>query len=130
MAAKPAVKVEGARELQRALREMAGNTRDLTKVNKQAAQPVLEEARKLVPVVSGTLRRSIRVSARAKGAAVLAGKNTVPYAGPIHYGWPRRNIEAQPFLIDALAEKRQAVIDTYELYIGQLVVKVDVETPG
>ncbi len=25
----------------------------------------------------------------------------MPYAGPIHYGWPRRNIEPQPWLVNA-----------------------------
>ena len=25
----------------------------------------------------------------------------MPYAGPIHWGWPAHHIEAQPFLSDA-----------------------------
>jgi len=32
---------------------------------------------------------------------VQAGRASVPYAGPIHWGWPARNIEPQPFLTDA-----------------------------
>ena len=43
----------------------------------------------------------MRASRLAKGVRVSVGRATVPYAGAIHWGWPARNISAQPFLTDA-----------------------------
>lgn len=130
MAAGPRVEVEGAKELRRALKRMGHDVKDLTAINRKAAQPVLEKAKDIVPVRSGRLKRSIRLSATQKRAAILAGKSTVPYAGPIHFGWRRRNIEPQPFLYDALDERRQEVIDVYESHVEALVRRVDAMTPG
>ena len=130
MAAGPSVKVEGAAEFRRAMKHMGGDLRDLTKIHKKAAQPVKDRAQEIAPVRSGTLRRSIRIRATQKAAGILAGKATVPYAGPIHFGWPRRNIESQPFLYDAAEEKRSEVASIYGDFIGDLVKRVERETPG
>lgn len=126
----PSVEVEGAKELRRALKHMQGDLKDLTRVHKTAGQAVLDEAREIVPRVSGVLGRSIRVRASTSKASILAGKSSVPYAGPIHFGWRRRNIEPQPFLYDALDRRRQEVVDVYQDEVGRLVRKVDRETPG
>lgn len=56
------------------------------------------EAREQAPKRSGTLARTVRGRGQQKGAFISAGFKRVPYAGPIHYGWPSRNIEANPFL--------------------------------
>ena len=60
---------------------------------------------------------------------MLAGRKAVPYAGPIHFGWPARNIEPQPFLYDALDDKADEVAHLYGLGIEVLVDKLDRETP-
>jgi hypothetical protein len=61
---------------------------------------------------------------------VSAGRSrTVPYAGPIHYGWPARNIESQPFLLDAMGAKEGEVIRQYQDHIADLVIRVGRETP-
>jgi hypothetical protein len=133
MAAKAApgsVQIEGATELRRAMKRMGKDLSDLTQVNREAAKPVLERAKEIVPRRSGTLGRSIRVTASRSGAKVLAGKNGVPYAGPIHFGWPSRNIESQPFLYDAVADRHGQVVDIYESKIGTLIRRLDAETPG
>jgi hypothetical protein len=52
------------------------------------------------------------------------------YAGVIHFGWPRHNIEPQPFLYDALDKRFDEVTKLYELRIAALVQKLDRETPG
>jgi HK97 gp10 family phage protein len=124
-----AVEVTGAKELRKAMKHMGADLKDMTKANKAAAQPVYERSKDIVPRVSGVLGRSIRVSATRTRASILAGKGGVPYAGPIHYGWRRRNIEPQPFLTDALAEKRSEVVDIYGAFIGDLVKRLDRETP-
>jgi hypothetical protein len=54
---------------------------------------------------------------------VRAGRTSVPYAGPIHFGWPAHNIEPTPFLYDALDQRRSEVIDLYEQRVGDLIRK-------
>jgi len=123
-----AVAVDGLRELRRFLRQLPDDVgKDgLKKIHDKVAEPVERSAVTKVPRRSGDLAASIR---RAKGSAtkaqVRAGKARVPYAGPIHFGWPARNIRAQPFLTDALADKRTVVLDMYtdelDRFIGQMM---------
>lgn len=123
------VEVEGGPELRRAFRKFDDRLGDLRAVHRSAAEVVEGEAESLVPVRTGRLRESIRVSAGKTGAGVLAGRRTVPYAGPIHFGWRIRNIEPQPFLYDALDRRRDAVLETYRDGVGSLVTRFDREAP-
>lgn len=124
------VEVEGARELRRALKRLDGNLADLRDVHRDAAELVRQEAASLVPVLTGRLRSTLRVSARNVQAAVLAGgRSMVPYAGPIHFGWHARNIEPQPFLYDAADARRDEVRDTYERRVASLIHRFDREAP-
>ena len=66
---------------------------------------------------------------RQTGVSVLAGRSRVPYAGVIHFGWPAHNIEPQPFLYEALEDKREDVATLYGLGIEVLIDKLDRETP-
>jgi hypothetical protein len=126
----PAVEVSGAKELRKALQRMNADLKDLTAIHKEAGELVAAEARTLVPVLSGALQKSIRSKATKSKARVTAGNRLVPYAGPIHFGWPRHGIDPQPFLYDALDDRREEVIAKYEKGIEALVRRVDRETPG
>lgn len=126
---RPAIEVEGAKELRAAMRRMDGRLDDLKDVHRAAGEIVASAARAIVPRRSGRLGETIRVDRRASGASVLAGRSRVPYAGPIHFGWPRRNIEPQPFLYDALDSRRDEVAAKYAAAVGVLVRKLDAETP-
>ena len=128
-AGKPAVRVEGAAEFRRAMKRMGADLSDLTAINKAAAQKVAETARDKVPVLSGALESSIKAGATRTRGSVRAGSRSVPYAGPIHFGWPARNISPQPFIYEALDERKRDVIDAYEQHIEALVEKVARETP-
>jgi hypothetical protein len=60
----------------------------------EAAEAIAEEA----PQRTGRLSADVRGN-RAKGKAVVrAGRASVPYAGPINYGWEARNIEPALFM--------------------------------
>lgn len=126
------VEVRGDRQLRRALKRVEGNVGDLREVHRDAGEAVAGEARSLVPVESGMLRDTIRLSiklAGRQGTAILAGKGLVPYAGPIHFGWPARNIEPQPFLYDALDRRRGDVIDRYQRGVDSIIHRFDLEAP-
>lgn len=129
MAGTPAVKVTGAKEFRAAMKRMDGDLSDLSAINKAAAETVAGDARGRAPVLSGTLAGSIRAGATRTRGYVKAGSKGIPYAGPIHFGWPRHNIEPQPFVYDALDDRRGEIIDRYEAHIEALVDKVERETP-
>lgn len=120
---KPSIKVDGAREIRRALRSVDGGVEDLKATHAEAAQIVERRAAQLVPRRSGLLSSTVRSTGQASGGVVRAGLSRVPYAGPIHFGWPGHNISPQPFLYDALDDRRQQVIDAYESRVNQLIKK-------
>lgn len=125
------IQVTGARELRAALREADRelSAEQLKETNLKAAQVVEEEAQRTVPIVSGTLASTIRAAGQQAKAVVRAGKAAVPYAGPIHFGWARHNIEPNPFLYEATDRRADEVIRVYEKQVQQIVEKVGASTP-
>jgi len=130
-AGRPAARITGAKELRRALGRMDDGVKDFTKIGQEAADVVSAEARALSPRGETLrLRRSVRSRASKTRSSVAAGGGRIVYAGVIHFGWPRHNIDPQPFLYDALDKRSDEVIRLYENRITALVQKLDRETPG
>ena len=123
------IKVTGARELRAALKRAGDDMSDLKAIHKEAADKVRGEAKARVPVISGELGASIRSGATKTRSYVAAGRKLVPYAGPIHFGWPARNIEAQPFLYDALDDRKEQVTDLYNRRVEAMVRRIGATTP-
>jgi len=127
--AQPAIRIEGGRELRRAFREAGDDMSDLKDLHKRLADDVAGTAKTKVPVRSGRLQRSIRGSGTKTAARIRAGNNrksgptSVPYAGPIHFGWSARGIKAQPFMYDALDDRRQEVVDAYNRQVQEIIRK-------
>lgn len=124
MAGKPPaeIAVVGLAELSRLFRAAGGDlSEELREANKAAAEVVAAEARGRVPRRSGRLAKSIRATGGVRVAAVRAGGARMPYAGPIHFGWPAHNIRPQPFLYDAADDRRTEVIAVYEKNIADLI---------
>lgn len=133
------VKVTGAKELRKAIRQIEdaaakkGMQADLKGAYRTAARAVEVQAKMEAPRRSGRLAGSIKSKGTTTGASIVAGGlKSVPYAGPIHYGWPSRPnkskrwrggpIAANPFLTraaagsidivrDVLADELQRVLD-------------------
>lgn len=121
--ARPIIRVEGLKRLQADMRraEQKELAQGLREANKAAARTVADEAADRAPVRSGRLRKSVGVRASQRSAAVKAGSAArVPYAGPIHYGWPARNIEGQPFITEAIAAVGDAIREPYEAVVNAL----------
>lgn len=136
------VKVEGADELRRAIRETGDKdlAKSLRAANKTAAEIVAEAAIPHVPVgATGGLQRSIKAIASQTSGKVKAGSPArVPYAAAIHWGEgtgninhttgatlgrPERNIQGRPFLWEAADRMLRQVIETYEGEIDELLDK-------
>ena len=116
--------IQGLAEVNKALRSMSKETRDSMKAtHKKAAEIVIQGAKRYVPVVSGKLAASIRDGSTQRMGRVRVGSASVPYAGPIHFGWPARRIKPQPFIYDALDGRRNEVAAVYAKRIDELTVK-------
>ena len=124
-----ALQIEGGRKLRRAFREVGDDMSDLKELHKRLADDVADSAKRKVPVRSGRLQRSIRGSGTKTAARVRTGNNrksgpsSVPYAGPIHFGWGARGIRPQPFMYDALDDRREAVVRAYDDQVREIIRK-------
>lgn len=101
------IQVDGARQLRRTLRKAGDDLTELKEAHAAAARIAATEAAARAPRRSGALAGSVRSSGTKTAGIVRAGYARVPYAGPIHWGWPARNIEPQPFASEA-AKRTQA----------------------
>lgn len=112
--ARPLATVEGARRLRATLRAAGDNLDGLKAANQAVADVVTQRTRSKVPVRSGRLRGTVRGSGTKTAAVVRAGYKSLPYGGPIHWGWPARKIKAQPFMVDAAHETENRWRRLYE----------------
>ena len=106
------VVVEGLREKVKQLEALGLEVDDLKDAFAAIAAEGANLASRLAPRRSGKLASSVRGN-RAKGKAVVtAGRATVPYAGPINYGWRKRSIAPAAFMqrADAQLEDRAAAL--------------------
>lgn len=119
-------RIDGLLEVQRDLNRLGDDTKnEMQQTHLQAAEIVVLGAKRLVPYRTGRLAASIRALATKSSGRVRAGSASVPYAGPIHFGWPARRIAPQPFIYDALDPRRDDIKRLYEDRINGLVEKYD-----
>ena len=116
------VRIEGLEELRKRLMALDhGLAKRIKETNFDAAMLIARAANAHVPVgPTGRLARSIRAGATAHTGYVRAGGAAVPYAPPIHWGWPAHNISPNPFLYDALDERAIEVIALYEVRVAEI----------
>lgn len=91
-------KVTGLNSVVRALQEMGLETDDLKNAFSTIAREGAQVASSLAPRRSGRLAADVRGNRAKSKAVVTAGRSSVPYAGPINYGWPSRGIAANGFM--------------------------------
>lgn len=128
------VRIEGARQLRATLKRAGGDLQDLRAANRRAATTVVPAAAALAPKRSGNLAASIRAGATTRAGIVRAGKKRVPYAGPVHWGWPSRPdpargirggpIKPHPFLMRAAQDTEPQWVPIYEAEILSAIRKV------
>jgi HK97 gp10 family phage protein len=116
------IEIEGLGKLLRQLRQLDDDLVDEMKaINRAAADDVAARGRSKAPHRTGRLAASVRASSTLRSGVVRAGKRAVPYAGPVHFGWPRRHIRPNPFLWDALDDRRGHIEREYITRITRLV---------
>lgn len=121
----PAVQVEGARKLRASLKAAGLGVQDLKDAHKVVADQVLDAAKPVTPRRTGRLAASMRSSGTQGAAIVRAGGARVPYAGPIHWGWPRRHIAAQPWLADTADRTQNRWEATYLAALEHIIDRIE-----
>lgn len=118
------VQLEGAANLRRTLRRAGVELLGLKQAHAAAGSIVTPAAKGKAPSKSGALAGSIRAGTAAASLTIRAGGASLPYAGPIHYGWKKRNIRAQPFIVEAVDEKQGAMLTAYEAGVALIVNRI------
>lgn len=122
------IEVEGLRQVQKALRDLSKESRDdMKETHRQAGQIIVDAATPLVPLATGALLASIKSAPIQRQGRVRLGSAAIPYAGPIHFGWPARNISPNPFIYEVLDGRRAEVSRLYEQRIDEIIKKNDLD---
>ena len=76
----------------------------------------------------GDLRRSIKIRAarrRNDGTQAIEIYSSLPYANPIHWGWPKRGIRRDLFLIAALDAEQMQIVNEFKDAVEQEIAKLN-----
>lgn len=119
------IEVNGAGQLQATMRSAGKGLTDFTAPNRDAGNIAARASAALCPVRTGKLKRTIMASGSRTEAIIRAGNRTVPYAPPIHWGWPGRNIIPQPFLSDGAQDSEGRWIPVYEDYVDDYLHTIE-----
>jgi hypothetical protein len=115
------VRVEGVRKLRAALRRADLDLTDLRTAHLQASSTVASAAEGAAPRRTGRLAGTVRPGATKVAALVRAGFASVPYAGPVHWGWPAHGITAQPFVAEAAQRTEPVWTGEYLDHVQQIL---------
>jgi len=117
------VKIEGTQELQTLLTRLANDLESNSELNKELSTNLAQKASSIAPRLTGSLASSIVGNPSPQKAQIVAGSGAVPYAGVIEYGWPDRNIEAQPYLNKTVNSNMDYIVERYKQNIDDNIKK-------
>lgn len=123
MAAPATVRVEGLSRTVRALRAAGADVTDVKDLMHEIGQLIVNASQP--PRKAGTLADTIRAGRGTTKAVVRAGGAKAPYAGPINYGWPARNIASTHFLNDAADREKGEAVATLDRGIAEILRRND-----
>ncbi|MFF5793964.1 hypothetical protein ACFY5D_18120 [Paeniglutamicibacter sp. NPDC012692] len=119
------VTVEGAKRLRSTLRKAGHDLSVMKEAHADAASIAAEAARARAPMgPTGRLIRSIRSSGTTTAGIVRSGYKSVPYAGPIHWGWAARSIKANEFMSDGATSSESRWLPVYEAGVQKALNQV------
>lgn len=127
------IRVEGGRKLRKALTDIGEDLQDLKELHGAIAR-VVAGATSAPRGPTGNLAASVRAGAGSKARAIVrAGTGEtgkVPYANPIHWGWPRRHIRPNTFLTDAASQTEPRWYAMYVEGVTDIVERHAAECDG
>lgn len=123
-ASKTRVRVEGVREVQRALKALEASTADLTAVHREVAAELVPGVGLRSPRRTGALAASWSAKSTKTRARIVSTK---VYAGVIEYGWPARSIRAAKMVRQTIESSQRQIVASYERAIERLGAKAGFE---
>ncbi|MBM7052218.1 hypothetical protein [Rothia sp. ZJ1223] len=122
------VEIEGGRVLRKALKQAQIDLKELSAINRRAAQIVAARAKQLAPVgdnKNGHIAATIRAGATQRAGIVRVGRANRAYAGVVHYGDRKRNIrKVRPFVIIAAQETEPQWLEQYYREITEIIERI------
>lgn len=109
-ASKGAVRVEGVREVQTALKALDAEAKDLKAAHLAVSSQLVGGVSMRSPRRSGALAASWSPSATKTRARITS---SVRYAGVHEYGWPERGIAPARMVRDTIDASHDAILATY-----------------
>lgn len=121
------VKIEGSDQLQNLLTRLGNDLESNLTLNKELSSTLSQKASSMAPRLTGALASSVIGNPSAQKAQIAAGNSAVPYAGVQEYGWPARNIQAQPYLNKAVNDSMGYIVEKYNQSISDNIKKYDLD---
>lgn len=120
--AEPQIRVEGLGRLVQTLNAAGAELTDLRSTNLLAAGIVARRGSATAPRRSGRLAGSFSATATRKAGHVVS---RLPYAAPIHWGWPTHHVTARPFLSMAAQSTETLWVPLYETATNKAINKIE-----
>jgi hypothetical protein len=120
-----AIQVEGAKQLRDSLKRAAVSVDDLKAAHKAVAEMIAQRSDSRAPRRSGRLAGDVRAAGTAREAIVRVGRARVPYAGPIHWGWPARNIAPNPWLWETARNLEDRELSMYLDALQKIIDRIE-----
>jgi len=129
MAGATSVRVDGINTVVRQMQRLGVEAEDLKGAFQRVGAKAEGHAQSIAPKRSGALAASVRQSKRKNSVYLYAGYNSnrLPYAAVIHFGWPSRNIEAQPFMYRTVQVWGPWAVGEIEREMNTLIRKLDLD---
>ncbi|MCB4209163.1 hypothetical protein [Arthrobacter sp. UM1] len=122
--ARALVEFAGGYQLRKTLRAAGDDLSRLKALHREVGEIVADGARQRTPRRRGRLVGSIRVSPRQTGVSIRAGRKAIPYAGPVHWGWPARGIGQSLYLTDAAKASEPRWVGVYARGVVKILDQV------
>lgn len=117
------IRVDGLARVTRALVEFGLEVDDLKDAFSSIADEGARLAGRLAPQRTGALAGDVRGNRARSSAHVAAGRASVPYAGPINYGWRAHHIAPAGFMQKADQQWQPYALRRLEQEINKQIVR-------
>lgn len=121
------ITITGVKEVTDTLNKLGRDLESNIELNKELSTTLSQKASALAPRLTGALASSVKGNPSAEKAQILAGSAAVPYAGVQEYGWPEKNINAQPYLRPAVHNNMGYIIEKYNESIQKAIKKYNLD---
>jgi hypothetical protein len=118
------IQVTGAEQVAAQFKALGLKSGDLSRAFAEIGDRVAHDATVLAPKETGRLAGDVRAGKAKTRATISVGRRSVPYAGPINYGWPRRNIAPTRFMNRAADDKADYSADRIVREMERLIRQV------